>query len=178
MLPRRFPLVCIAILWLLTPTRAVSQSFEVYDSYLQLEERLRQSGNTTIVVKFWATWCKPCVEELPFFETLQQRYAGQDVKVLLVSLDFKSQLDKRFKPFLKNQNLQSEVILLADQDMNTWIPKIFADWDGAIPATLVLRGSKYRFKSGGFSDFNELESFVAPLLTKTTPQGALKSTKK
>jgi len=131
----------------------------------QLQSRISRAGDTTLVLNFWATWCKPCVEELPCFDELREYYGAQNVQIVLVSLDFKSQLEKKFIPFLKNQRLKSEVALMADQDLNTWIPLIHEEWDGAIPATLVLKGKKRRFNLGKFENLEDLETFVRPLIT-------------
>jgi len=145
------------------PLRA--QDFVIYDNIEQLQARIARAGDTTLVLNFWATWCKPCVEELPCFDELRDYYGPQNVQVVLISLDFKSQLQKKFIPFLKAQQLSSEVALMADQDLNTWIPLIYEAWDGAIPATLVLKGKKQRFNLGKFENFEDLESFVRPFVT-------------
>lgn len=145
-------------LWGQTP------AYTVYDSFPQLEARLRQSSSATLVVNFWATWCKPCVEELPQFEQLHQNYASANVKVLLVSLDFKTQLEQRLIPFLRDNKLSPEVIVLADQDADTWIPRVQSAWDGAIPITLVIKGGRSAFHRDQFKDYNELEAFVRPFL--------------
>ncbi len=143
---------------------SLAQDFSIYDNIQQLESRITQAGDATIVINFWATWCKPCVEELPCFDELKAQYSGSDIQILLVSLDFKSQLEKKFLPFLRSQNIKSEVALLADQDVNSWIPRIYEDWDGAIPATIVLRGGKRKFSLGKFSSLEELDAFVQPFL--------------
>ena len=59
---------------------------EVYN-FDQLESFLSSNTDKTLVVNFWATWCKPCIKELPYFEAIQSKYKG-DVRVVLVSLDF------------------------------------------------------------------------------------------
>ncbi len=144
-----------------------AQEYKIYDSLPQLQERIRQAGDsTTLVINFWATWCKPCVEELPCFEELQAYYKSQNVQVILVSLDFKSQLEKKFIPFLKNQKLNCEVVLFSDQDTNEWMPQIEEEWDGAIPATVVFQGPKQGFNLGKFENFGDLEDFVLPFLTE------------
>ena len=84
--------------------------------------------------------------------------------MILVSLDFKSQLEKKFIPFLKERQFKSEIALLADQDANTWIPKISAEWDGAIPATVIIKGQQRKFNLGKFANYTELETFVRPFL--------------
>jgi thiol-disulfide isomerase/thioredoxin len=146
-------------------SRLRAQDFVIYDNIGQLQSRINRAGDTTLVLNFWATWCKPCVEELPCFDELSEYYGPQNIQVVLVSLDFKSQLEKKFIPFLKNQHLKSEVALMADQDFNTWIPLIYNEWDGAIPATLVLKGKKLKFNLGSFENFEDLESFVRPLVS-------------
>lgn len=145
-------------------SKVQAQEFAVYDSLPQLASRIQQAGNSTLVVNFWATWCKPCVEELPCFEELRKKYAEQNVQILLVSLDFKSQLEKKFIPFLKAQQLKSEVVLFADQNTNTWIPQISEDWDGAIPVTVVFKGKQRAISHGKFDDFAALENFVRPFI--------------
>lgn len=154
-------------LWALTifmPRSSFAQDFSIYDNIQQLEARIRQAGDATVVINFWATWCKPCVEELPCFDELKAQYPGHDIEVLLVSLDFKSQLEKKFVPFLRAQNIKSEVVLLADQDVNTWMPLIYEAWDGAIPATVVLKGDKRDFSLGKFDSLEELDAFIQPFL--------------
>lgn len=103
------------------------------------------SADTTYVVNFWATWCKPCVAELPEFEKLNFDSAKTKVKVLLVSMDFKEDLNKRLLPFLAKNKMKSEVVLLDETDATTFIPKLDERWSGAIPATLVIKGNKKVF---------------------------------
>jgi thiol-disulfide isomerase/thioredoxin len=103
-----------------------------------LQKRLARPSDTTYVVNFWATWCAPCVKELPGFEQLRAANAGRKVKVLLVSMDYASQLDKKVKPFVKQRGLKSEVLLLNEPDPNSWMEKLDAKWSGALPFTLIV----------------------------------------
>jgi len=162
--PYRILRFSVLLLPLLVSNRLAAQQYVIYDSLPQLEERIRKAGKDVLVVNFWATWCPPCVEELPYFEELNARYAAQNVKVVLVSLDFKSQLEKKFIPFLNKEKLKSEIILFADQDANTWIPRLSETWDGGVPATIVFQGSKTIFHMGKFENTAELEAFVRPFL--------------
>ena len=104
----------------------------------ELQKRLARPTDTTYVVNFWATWCGPCVKELPNFEQLRAANVGNKVKVLLVSLDYASQLEKKVKPFVKQRGLKSEVLLLNEPDPNDWIDKVDAKWSGALPFTLIF----------------------------------------
>ena len=114
------------------------------------------------VINFWATWCKPCVEELPAFEKLNKQYQNNSVKVILVSLDFPNEIENRVIPFIKKNNLTSNVVAMIDPDQNTWIPKVSEKWTGAIPATLIYSKNKREFYEQSFTYElleNELKKF-------------------
>jgi thiol-disulfide isomerase/thioredoxin len=102
-----------------------------------LEKRINNSSDTTYIVNFWATWCVPCIKELPDFDSIAKNYSG-NVKVLFVSMDFKEDLDSKVYTFLKKKPLHSDVLLLDEVNGNYFIPKISDQWTGAIPATLIL----------------------------------------
>ncbi|MBC6989815.1 TlpA disulfide reductase family protein [Hymenobacter sp. BT491] len=108
----------------------------------ELEKRLSQPNDTTYIVNFWATWCAPCIKELPSFEQVNAAYAKQKVKVLLVSMDYASQLDKKVKPFVLKRGLKSEVVLLNEPDPNSWMDRVDKKWSGALPFTLMLNNQK------------------------------------
>lgn len=107
-----------------------------------LTQRIFNNSDTTYVVNFWATWCKPCVAELPEFEKLHLNYSSKKVKVLLVCIDFKDELEKRVKPFIEKAKYTCEVLLLDEVNGNDFINKIETSWSGAIPATLITKKSK------------------------------------
>jgi thiol-disulfide isomerase/thioredoxin len=129
---------------------------EIYD-YAGLEAFLNKKDEKTYVVNFWATWCAPCIKELPFYEKINKTYAKQGVEVLLVSLDFPKQYETKLKPYIKEKNLKSKVVALNDVDSNYWIPKISEDWTGALPATLIYNKDKRLFYEKSFT-FEELET--------------------
>ncbi|KUG08516.1 TlpA disulfide reductase family protein [Solirubrum puertoriconensis] len=107
-----------------------------------LQRVLARPTDTTYVINFWATWCKPCIEELPHFEKVRARYANQKVRVLLVSLDFPSKLEQKVKPFVKQQRLASTVWLLNETDANAYIDKVDPKWSGALPFTLLINNRR------------------------------------
>lgn len=114
-----------------------------------LLNRIHNNSDTLYVVNFWATWCKPCVAELPDFEKVNTEFKNQKVKVLLVSMDFKEDAEQKLKPFLKKNNYTTEVVLLDELNGNDFINKVSEKWGGAIPATLITK------KNNTVNDFFE-----------------------
>lgn len=132
-------------------------------NYNQLKPLLHKKDNTVYVVNFWATWCAPCVKELPAFEKLRSEYKDKNVEVLLVSLDFPKQIENRLIPFINKKKLQSKVVLLDDDNEQIWIDDINKDWSGALPATLIFSKDKRKFFEQSF-DYNSLETEVSKFL--------------
>src|SRR5436190_25226 len=116
-----------------------------------IDSLLHQSPDVPIVMNFWATWCKPCVQELPYFEELNKNYSASGLKVVMVSLDFKRELETRVKPFVQKNNMSSEVLLLNETDYNSWINRVDSSWSGAIPATVIVSKGKKDFFEKEFS---------------------------
>jgi thiol-disulfide isomerase/thioredoxin len=135
-----------------------AQNVPVFDNYSTLEKEILSDKNTIYVVNFWATWCGPCVKELPHFEKLNSE--NKSVKVVLVSLDFKNQFESKLLPFLKKKSIQSEVVLLTDKEYNTWLPMVSKEWSGSIPATLIIKNGNKIFVEKIFSSDAELNEFV------------------
>lgn len=150
-----FALIAFVVLF---SSQIQAQKIAVYEHYSDLEKAVLNDKNTTYVVNFWATWCAPCVKELPHFEQLNSE--NKNVKVVLISLDFKNQYEAKLLPFLKKKAIKSEVVMLADKDYNTWLPAVDKDWSGSIPATLIIKNDKKVFVEKMFSSYEELDQYV------------------
>jgi len=129
---------------LLNFSQSNGQSLREIDSDA-LEALSSNINDTTYVVNFWATWCSPCVKEIGYFEELHRQYASTNTKVILVSLDFPNQIERRVIPFLQEKNITAEVLLVTDLDYNSWIDRIDPSWSGALPATLIYNRERRVF---------------------------------
>ncbi|GAA0725687.1 TlpA disulfide reductase family protein [Aquimarina litoralis] len=134
----------------------------VYD-FENFEHLLNINDGKTRVINFWATWCKPCVAELPYFELINSRYPNKEVEVILVSLDLPNHVESKLIPFVKKQRIQSKIVLLDDPDANTWIPKVNENWSGSIPATIIYKGNTSNFYERSFT-YDELERELKKIL--------------
>ena len=134
----------MGVLLLFSCNKPSKDNIEVVD-FDGLYSKIDLSVEKTYVINFWATWCAPCVKELPYFEEVNKQSEDKNTEVILVSLDFPSQIETKLKPYLKRNKIKSRVILLDDSKMNTWVPKVSEQWDGGIPATLIVNASNYNF---------------------------------
>jgi len=134
----------------------------VYD-FKSFESLLTANDGKTRVINFWATWCKPCVAELPYFELINSRYPDKEVEVILVSLDLPDHVESKLIPFIRKQRIRSKIILLDDPDANNWIPKVNENWSGSIPATIIYKGNTSNFYERSFT-YDELEKELKKML--------------
>jgi thiol-disulfide isomerase/thioredoxin len=123
--------VLFSILFLLT---SLSFAQTKVIKITSLETLMKKKEGPVQVINFWATWCGPCVKELPLFEQANATFT--DTKVTLINLDFAEKIDK-VDAFVARKNIKSEVLLLDEIDYNAWIDKVDKEWTGVIPATLV-----------------------------------------
>ncbi len=135
-----------------------------------LQKELNRVSDTTLVVHFWATWCKPCIEELSTYEKLSQEYVKKRVRFLMVSMDFPKDIKDKIEPFIAKNNINSEVVLLDEPDYNAWIDEIDKDWSGTIPATLIINLNMR--KRVFFEGQAKIENFLEQLKEMTPAVGA------
>lgn len=144
---------------------ALAQEVEVV-TFEELQNKMDAHTEGLYVYNFWATWCKPCVEEMPHFEKMYKEYRSQGVELVFVSLDFMSSYERSLIPFVKKNNVQGELLLLNAPDYNAWIDKIDPSWSGALPATLLVdadTGKQY-FYEQTFEQYNDLIEIIEPLI--------------
>jgi thiol-disulfide isomerase/thioredoxin len=149
--------IFLSVVFSLSVNLAIAQVPSV--NFDQLEPRLSTGSDTLFLVNFWATWCVPCVKELPEFEKINEVYSDRKVKVLLVSLDNPRHMESRLLPFIDKHNLKSEIVLLDDTRSNRWIPLVDESWSGAIPATIVFTSESRSFYEQVFT-YEDLERIV------------------
>lgn len=128
-----------------------------------LQPYLSANDDKTYVVNFWATWCAPCVKELPYFQELDSTYSNDQLQLTLVSLDFPDQIESKLIPFTEKYQINEKVVLLDAPNENEWIPKIDSTWSGAIPATIIFNKNKRAFYEQSFTKealFEEVEKFI------------------
>lgn len=135
------PMLFLLLFLSLCSVNADAQNIRLITSD-ELELRLKNGKDSTYVINFWATWCAPCVKEIPGFEKLQHEFSGQKLNVILLSVDNKSKVNSAVAAFVKRHKLSNEVLVANERDPKDYISKIEKSWTGSLPSTLIVNTSK------------------------------------
>jgi len=164
MRPKNHILFFLIIMFLISFFELEGQKIE-YIKIPGLEKILNSDENKLFIVNFWATWCAPCVSEIPNFENVSKSCNPDKVRFILVSLDFPSQVEKQLVPFLKKNGITLNVVVMQDLDYNSWIDKVDPKWQGDIPATLFFNNTrKTRYFHSGELTESDLRKFINSFL--------------
>jgi thiol-disulfide isomerase/thioredoxin len=153
--------ICLIVLLTLDVAQAQQASLIKLD---ELQKIINSPSSQVKVINFWATWCAPCIKELPLFEKLNQD--NKDVKVTLVSMDI--DLDpnpEKVYKFVDRKKIKSQVVILNEKNPNDWIDKIEKEWSGALPATLIINttNGKRKFVEKELHE-GDLEKLIAEVI--------------
>lgn len=126
-----------------------------------LQQIIKNPDNKLFVISFWASWCPPCVREMPVFQEVAFSYNATEVKFIMVSMDFPDKMDSQLLPFLRNNDINLEVNLMMDTDYLNWSDKVDPSFLGNIPATLFINNAKkIRYFHTGELAETELRSLI------------------
>lgn len=103
-----------------------------------LNQHIDTTTSHILVINLWATFCGPCVKEIPHFIEFSNEHTGDKMELLLVSVDAKEVYPNRLQKFIKKHRFRSNFIWLDESDANFFIPSISSEWTGSIPATLFI----------------------------------------
>lgn len=129
-------------------------------------EKIIAESKTPLIVNFWATWCMPCVEEIPYFLEEVKDHRKDSLTILLVSLDFKVTFPKGISSFATKRKINAPIVWLDETNADYFCPKIDAKWSGAIPATLFINNKT------GYRKF--VEAQISPVELKKQIMDLLK----
>ncbi len=161
----KYKQLIIAVIMILIQLNLIGQEWKVddvvvYEKFDDLEEIFYQNNDTIQLINFWATWCGPCVKELPYIEELHEKEFNFPLKITLVSLDFAKKIDTKLIPFLNKKEIKSEVVLLNDSKTNQWIDKVDPSWSGSIPIIVIYKGDQRFFFEQEFHSTQELVEII------------------
>jgi thiol-disulfide isomerase/thioredoxin len=139
---------------------------------IKIEDAVEYIKNSDhpLIVSFWATWCAPCIHEIPWFQTAVEKYEDKKPELVLVSLDFTESYPKKITDFVKKSGFKATFFWLDEKNADHFCPMIDQKWEGGIPATLFINNKKnYRkFFDRQLTD-RQVEIEVKALVDPPTP---------
>jgi len=106
----------------------------------ELEKTITES-KTPLIVNFWATFCVPCLEEIPYFQEIAKEYKSKDVSLVFVSLDMKKAYPVEVNDMAKRLKLTYPVVWLNETNADYFCPKIDTSWTGGMPSSLFVNNA-------------------------------------
>lgn len=128
------------LIWgLMMATHGITQNPTVW-KLSDLKSAIKDAKEPTII-NFWATFCKPCIAELPHFQQLANQYKEKGVRLIMVSLDLKEAYPTKVNSFAKKLKLTSPVVFLDESNADIFCPAVDSSWSGAIPASIFINNT-------------------------------------
>ena len=153
----------ILSLFLLFAVQEISTGQEIkkINSVKQLDSIKDVSKGKVMLVNFWATWCKPCVQEFPDLLKLYSNYTGKGLTLIFISLDFPEELETKVRPFLKINGVDFTVYFNDFKKQEELMDYFDKSWDGAIPSTYIFdKNGELRIKFIGSRNYEFFENEI------------------
>ena len=131
----------------------------------EFREILQAHRGKVVLVNFWATWCRPCLEEIPALMDLAARLQGRDFELVAVSLDEPDSLQSVVLPFMDKWFPEFRSYLSTARDMDTMVSVLDPAWNEILPTSyLVGRDGVVAARLQGGKTGAEFEARIRPLL--------------
>lgn len=125
-----------------------------------LKSLRKNNSGKLLLVDFWATWCGPCREALPKFETMYRMYGRREFDLVTVSINYPDEKPGVTK-VLNNEHATSTNLLLGSTDIYSQLAAFDPNWEAAVPHTLLIRpGGEIVYTSGGSMDELQLKRLI------------------
>jgi len=131
----------------------------------KLREVLASERGHVVLLNFWATWCRPCLKEIPELTALAEKHRGQGLRLIAVSLDEPSDLEPVVRPFLTKWFPDFQTYLRLTPDMDGIVSVVDPAWNELLPTSYLLdREGVVRVRLQGGKSGAEFEAALLPLL--------------
>ena len=105
-----------------------------------LQKTIKES-KSPLIVNFWATFCVPCIQEIPYFQEMTEKYKAQGVSLLLVSLDLKEAYPSKIISTAGKLKFTAPIVWLNETNADYFCPKIDTSWTGGMPSSLFVNNA-------------------------------------
>lgn len=128
---------------------------------------LAQHRGEVVLVNLWATWCKPCIKELPDIARVYQKYKDQKFTVIAVSFDDLEDLETKVRPFAQKQLPDFINYLQKEDDPEKFVSVMDKAWEGVVPTNFLFdRVGNLKSKLIGGKSYEEFDAAIGPLVSQ------------
>ncbi|HEY9364287.1 MAG TPA: TlpA disulfide reductase family protein [Chitinophagaceae bacterium] len=101
-------------------------------------ENYIENCNRPVIINFWATFCQPCLKEIPYFISQVKKHEKDSIAFLLVSLDLEDYYPDKIKNYAASKKFNVPIVWLNETNADYFCPLVDESWSGAIPASLFI----------------------------------------
>jgi thiol-disulfide isomerase/thioredoxin len=125
-----------------------------------IKELLKNNSGKLRLINVWATWCGPCIIEMPEFVTMNRMYRGRDFELVTICLDDPARKEKA-TGILKKIQASNKNYLFDMKDKWALIEAVDPQWQGALPYTLIVEpGGKIYYAKQYIIDPEKLKKMI------------------
>ena len=150
------------------PSEAVTKvdALEVYD-LAKLQQEIQKSGAKVTLVAVWATWCMPCIEEMPVLDAYYQQHRADGFRVVGLCTDDRADMADKIQSVLERSKVSYRMGLLTPGGEDAFFKGVDLEWDGQLPKGLVFDANGKKVDAFSQAITREaLDAKIAPLLAK------------
>lgn len=155
----------VVIIFLFALSSLYSQEIKAVKTVDDLKEIQTSVIGKVVLYNFWATWCKPCVQEFPELVKLYNNYKEKNFVIVFVSMDMPEDMKEKVKPFLNKNGVDFVTYYNDFKNPDEIIDFYDKKWEGAIPSTYIYdKDGKLATKFLGNRDYDFFEKEISKLL--------------
>jgi len=132
-----------------------------------IKSLVKNDGNNLRLINVWATWCGPCVAELPEFVTMNRMYRHRGFELITISADAPEEKEKALE-ILKKKKVSSQNYLFGENDKYKLMDAVDEKSSGAVPHTILIApGGKVLYSKSGSCEPLEIKKAIVGYLGRT-----------
>ena len=145
------------------PTVTASEGLIPLDA-VGLDSIIKEQNNI-VLINFWATWCRPCLEEIPILMKLERELKESGFKLVPISLDEPESADILVNPFIQKWFPDFSSYLSVERDMDSMVSVVDTAWNEILPTSYLLNknGTVVHRIQGSYS-LEEFSTMILPLI--------------